>query len=83
MNEQIENDKVVSSWKATLKKGKIFLVIAGLIFLAAYGMHEARVVRGGVVFGLFSLGWIVCGILGIVYLIKGQVGKSRWKKGVV
>ena len=80
MDQQAENDKGVPLWKASLKKGAIYLVVAGLIVLAIYGLHEARIVRGGAIGGILALGFIVLCIVGIVNLIKGLIGKTRANK---
>ncbi|MGB7294176.1 MAG: hypothetical protein WBC70_01175 [Candidatus Aminicenantales bacterium] len=72
----LRDEKVQGLTKdAYKKKGLKFFVIAVAVLILSIIIYSAGM-KGGIIFGLISLAWIVCLISSLFYLAKGFLGKK-------
>ena len=74
MDAQDTNEKKVSLKNTRKRRGLLYLAIAVVFIIVSVVLYSVDI--GGVIFALVSLGWVVFLIMGLVYLIRGLVGKE-------
>jgi len=57
------------------KRGLRFLLIGIALMIFSYIIYSAGI-KGGIIFALISLAWVVLVIMGLIYLIMGFLKKT-------